>query len=519
MASMTGTKKQTKLWRGGSITMGMTTEELQKFLQEHPGIQSLENQALVVEPAVKAWNSGLCEDASRALDSNIEIPAPAGLEYYGFQKAGIEYASKRAMTLVADEQGLGKTLEGVGLSNLLPEIKKVLIVCPASLKINWKREWEKWDVKDLHVEIVKKQFLPADVYVLNYDILKKWRKEVREIEWDLLIADEAHFLRSVKAQRTREVLGGIKRDAKKTIVERISPIPAKRRLFLTGTPLNKPKELWPMLQVLDPNGLGANWYSYAKRYCGLWEIKDRTGKRIGWKWDGATNLEELQERLRASFMVRRLKKDVLTSLPPKIRQVISIEPSSSLKKLIATEILSYEKYKDTLENNQNPPAFSAMAQIRKEVGIAKVPFCVEHIKEILNEREKIVIFGHHHSVLDKLQEAFGESAVRVDGRTPLDERQRSVDRFQTDPTCHIFIGGVQAAGTGITLTASSTVVFVELDWTPGNVSQAEDRCHRIGQKDCVTVQHIVLAGSLDERLAAVVIEKQGIIDAALDTEK
>lgn len=393
----------------------------------------------------------------------------------------------------------------------------MLIICPASLRINWRREFEKWDVKDLYVSIAQKEFPTADVVIVNYDILKKWRKEVREIEWDLLIVDEAHFLKSAKAQRTREVLGGIKRDKDRNIVDRVSPIPAKRKLFLTGTPvLGRPKDLWSICQALDPNGLGADWYSYAKRYCGLWEIKNREGKRIGWKWDGATHLEELQERLRASFMVRRLKKDVLTSLPPKIRQVISIEPDAKTKRLIATELLSYEEYGKQLKEGENPPAFTAMAQARKEVGIAKVPFCVDHITEILNEQEKIILFAHHHEVLDALQSEFGEISVQVDGRVSLDDRQKAVDRFQGDPTCRVFIGGIQAAGVGLTLTAASTVIFLELDWTPGNISQAEDRCHRIGQKDCVTVQHIVLAGSLDERLAAVVIEKQEIIDKALD---
>jgi SWI/SNF-related matrix-associated actin-dependent regulator 1 of chromatin subfamily A len=143
---------------------------------------------------------------------------------------------------------------------------------------------------------------------------------------------------------------------------------------------------------------------------------------------------------------------------------------------------------------------------------------VDHITEILNEQEKIVLFAHHHEVLDALQSEFGEISVQVDGRVSLDDRQKAVDRFQGDPTCRVFIGGIQAAGVGLTLTAASTVIFLELDWTPGNISQAEDRCHRIGQKDCVTVQHIVLAGSLDERLAAVVIEKQEIIDKALDKE-
>lgn len=496
--------------------MGMTNEEKQKFLAEHPGITIAEAPKVTESGNLAATDIA---DASRALDSDIEIPAPCGLEFYPFQKAGIEYASKRAMTLIADEPGLGKTLQSVGVSNLLPEIRKILIICPASLKINWKREWEKWDIKDLHVEIVKKQFLPADVYVLNYDILKKWRREIRETEWDLLVIDESHFLKSAKAQRTREVLGGIKRNADREIVERVTPIPATRRIFLTGTPIiNKPKELWPMLQSLDPDGLGNNWYNYAKRYCGLWEIKDRSGKRIGWKWDGATNLLELQNRLRDAFMVRRLKQDVLTSLPPKVRQVISIEPSPGMKKLVAKEMQTYEQFAAELQEDMNPPEFSAISKVRKELGIAKVPFVIDYLKEILNESGKIVVFAHHHQAIESLSDAFQDICVTLTGETSLQDRQLAVDRFQKEDGIKLFIGSIQAAGVGLTLTAASIVIFAELDWTPANLTQAEDRCHRIGQAQCVNVYHVVLAGSLDERIATAVIRKQEISDSALDKE-
>jgi len=356
---------------------------------------------------------------------------------------------------------------------------------------------------------------------VNYDRLKKFRREIREIEWDLLIVDEAHFLKSSKAQRTREVLGGIKRNADREIVDRTSAIPAARRLFLTGTPIvNKPKELWPMLQSLDPEGLGANWYNYAKRYCALWELKDRSGKRIGWKWDGATNLPELQDRLRSAFMVRRLKCDVLTSLPAKIRQVVSIEPSTTLKKLIASEISSYEVYAKQLKDTTSSglASFQTGSSVRKQLGLAKVKFAVEHLKEILNEKDKVVVFAHHLEVLDRLAGEFPDECVQLDGRTSMDARDQAVRAFQSDSGIKIFFGGLQAAGVGLTLTASSTVLFVEFDWVPGNNFQAEDRCHRIGQKDCVNVQYLVFAGSLDERIAATDICKQEVIDAALDKE-
>ena len=273
-----------------------------------------------------------------------------------------------------------------------------------------------------------------------------------------------------------------------------------------------------MLQALDPTGLGSDWYNYAKRYCALWELKDRSGKRIGWKWDGATNLAELQDRLRASFMVRRLKQDVLTSLPAKIRQVISVEPTSALSKLITTEINSYQEYAEKLKDSTCFASFQTGSTVRKQLGLAKVKFVTEHLKELLNERPKIVCFGHHLDVLDKLAEEFPGECVQLDGRTNLQDRQQAVDTFQNDSRIKIFFGGLQAAGVGLTLTAASTVVFAEFDWVPGNNFQAEDRCHRIGQKDCVNVQYIVFAGSLDERIASTDICKQEVIDAALDKE-
>jgi SWI/SNF-related matrix-associated actin-dependent regulator 1 of chromatin subfamily A len=239
-----------------------------------------------------------------------------------------------------------------------------------------------------------------------------------------------------------------------------------------------------------------------------------------WKWDGADNLEELQELMRSRFMVRRLKKDVLTELPAKRRQVIVLEPKPQLAKLVAKEVITYNEHAEKLKAQDAPTElaleFEGLSDMRKKIAVKKVPYAVEHIKELLNETNKVVVFAHHHEVIDALHEAFGQSAVVIDGRVSLDERQKAVDRFQTDKDCQVFIGGIQAAGVGITLTSASTVVFVELDWVPGNVSQAEDRCHRIGQKESVLVQHLVLEGSLDERVVEVIIQKQEVIDKALD---
>jgi SNF2 family DNA or RNA helicase len=469
-------------------------------------------------------------EMSHAKDSSVVIPVPEGLSYLPFQRAGIEYASQRPLVLIADEMGLGKTVQAIGTVNADPNARRILIVCPASLKRNWRREWMKWDVKGLQVQIVDgttPQEFTGNVLILNYEILKAHRTQIKETgNWDVMIVDECHALKTAKTQRTLEVFGGklYERENRRKVKEEFFPIPANKKILLSGTPIvNKPKELWPLLQTLDPGGIGAkaNWHNYAQRYCKLLDLGKKTdpwgNEYTLWQWDGADNLDELQDILRERFMVRRLKKDVLTELPAKRRQIVILEPDTvTLTKLIAREAQAYADYEPDSFLGKPQPSIGEISVTRKKIALLKVKFAVEHIKELLNETEKLVVFGHHHSTLDALQEAFGESSVRIDGRVSLDDRQKAVDRFQTDPSCRVFIGGIQAAGVGLTLTAASTVVFVESSWVPGENSQAEDRCHRIGQRESVLVQHLILEGSLDERVVGVVIAKQEIIDAALD---
>jgi SNF2 family DNA or RNA helicase len=467
-------------------------------------------------------------EQSHAKDSDMIIPVPSGLELLPFQKAGVAYAAQRKTVLLADEMGLGKSPQAICTVNTFPDARRILIVCPASLKHNWRREWTRWDVKGLSVQIVdgtKPIEFTGQVVILNYDILAGHRVALKDSEpWHAAIFDECHYLKNGRTDRTLEVFGGIRRNPDRTIKERFAPIPARRVLLLSGTPLvNKPKELWPLIQAIDPNGLGANWFHYAKRYCEMvsWETPGPNGKpKTMYKWDGASNLEELQEEMRKRFMVRRLKKDVLTDLPAKRRQVIVLEPGKRLAKLVAKEVKTYEEHSAKLKTQDTPSElaleFQGLAEMREEIALQKVPFAVEHIKEILNEKEKVVVFTHHHSVTDLLSSAFGLEAVVVDGRTANANRQLAVDRFQNETSCRIFIGGIQAAGVGLTLTAASVVVFVELDWVPGNLSQAEDRCHRIGQKESVLIQHLVLEGSLDEHVVETIIKKQEIIDKTLD---
>ncbi len=360
--------------------------------------------------------------------------------------------------------------------------------------------------------------------IVNYELMTKWQNELRANEWHMMIVDEAHYVKNPTTKRAQEIFGRKKARVKETRDEAtgevtvktrppLEPIPAKRRLFLTGTPIvNKPIELWPLIQALDPDGLGSNFMRYAKRYCGAFH------NGFGWDFNGSSNLDELQEILRSKFMVRRLKKDVLKELPPKRRQVLVLEGGPGIKELLEKEKKTYDEYSKHLKDGDfETPEFGEMPAVRKAVAVAKIPFITDHVKLVLEEQDKVCVFVHHYEVVDALVAAFSDQCVSIDGRTKNEDRQVATERFQGDPNVRVFIGTIRAAGVGITLTASSTVVFGELDWVPGNVSQAEDRCHRIGQAGTVFVRHLVLEGSLDERMAQIIVEKQEVIDKALDT--
>lgn len=470
-------------------------------------------------------------EASRAVSADVTIPAPSGLSYLPYQLAGIDYMRQREGTLLADQMGLGKTIQLIGLINSDPSIRRVLIVCPASIKTNWARELNKWLVRKLKVGIAGPEWpRGCDVVVINYDVLRKFRSQIDRVQWDLLGVDEVHFVKNGKALRTQALLGKTDRDPAK----RIEPIKARRRVFMTGTPIvNRPAELWTVVKALDPRDLGSNFFAFHRRYTNAHH------NGFGWDFSGASNLEELQTKLRAKFMVRRLKDEVLKDLPAKRRQVIVV-PANGAAKTVEAERLAFERHRSTMEaanraaerarargdkdgydaavrtlRAANAVAFEEMAKKRHDTAVTKIPHVIEHLTECLEAEDKVVVFCHHHDVANALREAFPGAAF-VTGETQPHLRMDEVDRFQNDPDCHLFIGSIHAAGVGLTLTAAQLVVFAEMDWVPGNMSQAEDRLHRIGQTGSVLVQHLVFDASVDSYMAQMIIAKQEVIDQALD---
>jgi SWI/SNF-related matrix-associated actin-dependent regulator 1 of chromatin subfamily A len=527
-------------------------------------------------------------EASRATDAVVDVPVPAGQALMPFQRAGIAYALKREGALIGDEMGLGKTIQAIGFANATAP-KRILVVAPASLLGNWRNEIKAWQTLDLPIFVIRPNTAftgKADGwYVINYDIVGRYDAILKSTDWDLMILDECQYLKTRSAKRTLTLLGGSAKDEYGKRVK-IEGVAAKRRLALTGTPImNRPAELFPILHNLDPKRW-PTFSSFAKRYC------DGQANGFGYDSSGASRLDELNARLRETVMVRRLKAEVLTELPAKRRQIVTLDvEDEETRALVEREVETYERTEKAIAaaaadmaraevegdeiayntavgrlKEAQGIAFTEMAKIRHEVAVAKIPAVIEHLKTTTS---KVLVFAWHTDVIRALAEALdgdeekssgphrsggglfdgkrmdyqleGEChqaqcdapgirtsrqkssgafkrVVVITGETKVADRQSIVERFQTDPAIHFFVANIKAAGVGLTLTASSHVVFAELDWTPSSISQAEDRAHRIGQAESVLVQHLVLDGSLDGKMAKMIVRKQAIIDRALDAK-
>ena len=474
---------------------------------------------------LEAWDNRREEtiSASRASEppEGYSAPSPEDQSYLPFQEAGINYASKRKACLIGDEMGLGKTIQAIGTLNALPreEAFPCLIVCPAGLKLNWMAELDKWLTHDTKADIafisgctIPSSFPTADIVVVSYELLNRMMPHLQLRKWATLIADEAHYAKTLRYEK--KAWRGTKRaQALQQLTER-----ASRTMFLTGTPLDRPRDLWALLTMLRPDvWKRTGFYSFGVRYC--------AGKKTRWGWDftGSSHGDELQRKMRSTVMVRRKKDEVLKDLPEKTRQVIRLEPATGdllFEVEVADELrntVDYNEAVDSLVSPARSEAFERISKVRHDTAFRKLPRVAAFCRDLLEEEQKIIVFAHHKDIIDELQkEMKAFNPVVVSGATSLADRQEAVKTFQADPSVRVFIGQMEAAGTGITLTAARTVVFAELDWMPSRVTQAEDRAHRIGQRDNVQVYHVVLDSSLDARLAQELIRKQATADSALD---
>lgn len=400
--------------------------------------------------------------------------------------------------VVGDEMGLGKTIQAALAADALTDPdSRVLIICPASLKLNWRKEIHKWVGADASVCVVGAgKGIDADArwVVINYDIVPKFYDEMRALKYDVVVLDEAHYIKNPKAIRSLYTIGGtfLDKEADKRVkIDGLCAYAQKRVFPMTGTPIpNRMRDSFQLWRAIG-HPVAANKHVFEERFCN--GHHEYVGRKEVWVNDGATNVEELREIVAPVFLQRK-KSDVL-SLPPKVREFVPVEIDQR----------EYRKVMDHYRAKGNVGgecALECLTQQRMATGLAKVPATVEFISNCIEQGEKVIVFSKSTRVLDAIEKKMEKQAVvRLDGSMSQGARERAVEQFQGSEAIRVFLGQVDAAGVGLTLTAANRVVFNDMDWLPGNLLQAEDRAHRIGQDRHLNVTYLVADGTFDDDIA------------------
>ena len=409
--------------------------------------------------------------------------------------------------ILADDMGLGKTTATV-VGALETGSKKILVICPASLKINWQREISNYTDRSISI-IDGKKWEDADFIIINFDIIKNFHDVANKDEsiilkskFDLVIIDEAHYIQNAQAQRTKLINDFVK------IVDRL--------WLLTGTPItSRPINYFNLLNLIQ-SPVASNWMAYVKRYCNGFQFK--AGKRRIWNVSGASNLDELRERTQRQVL-RRLKENIL-DLPEKIITPVYLRLKSKEYEELMGEY--YDWYDKSGEADSLTLQFSKLVKVRQVIAKEKINATIELIESVLEQDKKIIVFTNFTNSLELILEKFGKQAVRVDGSCSQKERQLAVDEFQNNEKIKVFVGNIKAAGVGLTLTAGEVVIMNDLSFLPSDHSQAEDRAYRIGQKNSVLVYYPIFDNTIEGIVYDILQKKKNIFETIMgdriDTE-
>jgi SWI/SNF-related matrix-associated actin-dependent regulator 1 of chromatin subfamily A len=421
------------------------------------------------------------------------------------QKVAIEKLLANDKFILADDMGLGKTTSAV-IASLETGSKKVLIVCPASLKINWDREIKNYTDRKVLIVEGRKWGSTFDYYIINYDIIKNYHstdnsedsddyKLLVNAGFELAIVDEAHYISNNTAQRTRLL---------NDVLEKIP-----RVWLLTGTPMtSRPINYFNLLKIVE-SPLTLNWQSYVRRYCAGYQF--RVGNRKVWNTSGASNLDELREQTK-NLILRRMKTDIL-DLPEKMISPLFLELTSKMYDEELEEfmrITSDNKEKETISVTLN-----RLMKIRQLISFEKIPYTCEIIDKCIEQGKKVIVFTNFTMTLDMIHEKYKKNSVVLDGRMSKEKRQDSVDKFQTQDKIKVFISNIVAGGVGITLTAAEVVIMNDLSFVPAHHSQAEDRAYRYGQKNSVLVYYPIFENTIEKIIYNILQKKKGIIDQVM----
>jgi superfamily II DNA or RNA helicase len=437
--------------------------------------------------------------ASRATTGEpiAEVAAVLGGELAPFQWAGVRYALDARRVFLADEQGLGKTVEALATLEA-DDAYPAVVVCPASLKLNWQRETQRWlphrSVAVIHGRVPVPP--TAEITILNYEIVAAHREALARLHPSALVVDESHLCKNPQAKRTQAV---------RRLAEAIGP--DGLRLALTGTPvLNHAEELISQLRVLG-------------------RLEDfGSGARFKRQFRGRLSEERLHWHLRRRCFVRRLKTEVLPQLPAKRQVVVPVELDNEREYRLAEEdVIAWlrEQPLDLRELNARIAStlraerLAQIGTLQRLAARGKLNAALAWIHDFLASGEPLVVFARHVEVQTAVLERFPH-ALHIMGRDTIIERDEAVRAFQDPDGPQLIVAATRVGAQGITLTRASNVAFLELEWTPALHDQAEDRCHRIGQRDAVTAWYLLAAETVDETMAAVIQRKRGLIAAVTD---
>jgi SWI/SNF-related matrix-associated actin-dependent regulator 1 of chromatin subfamily A len=421
------------------------------------------------------------------------------------QKIAIEKLAGSKRFILADDMGLGKTTATI-IAALETGAKKILIVCPASLKINWQREIENYSDRPVFIAEGKKFSTESDFVIVNYDILKNFHDTKDKSEslllksnFDLVILDEAHMVSNAQAQRTKLINHFAKN--------------INRVWLLTGTPMtSRPMNYYNLLNLIE-SPVAQNWMAYAIRYCQGYQFT--AGKRKVWNVSGASNLEELRDRT-SKQILRRLKEDVL-DLPDKIITPVYLRlQSKEYEELMGEYYDWYDKNPD--ESSSLTVQFSKLMKVRKVIANEKVKQTIEFAENIIEQGKKVIIFTNFTDTLQSIYQHFGKKAVYLDGSCSNSVRQQAVDQFQNDEKINVFVGNLKAAGVGLTLTAAEVVIMNDLSFVPAEHAQAEDRAYRYGQKSNVLVYYPLFDNTIEGAIYDILNKKKEIIRTVMGDE-
>jgi len=428
-----------------------------------------------------------------------------------WQPKAVEFLLANNRCILADDMGLGKTTSSI-IASLEAEAKKVLVVCPASVKINWKREIENYSDDKILIVEGRKWGSTFKYYIINYDIIKNFHttEKIEGIDdfqlianenFDLAIIDEAHYLSNTSAKRTKLL---------NDILDNIPKV-----WLLTGTPMtSRPINYFNLLKIIN-SPVVLNWQHYVRRYCKGFQFTTRNpdgspGRKV-WSTSGHSNLDELRERTKG-LVLRRLKTEV-PGLPEKIIIPRFLEMRSTFYDEELEEFMRIsqeERGKESISIT-----IARLMKVRQVIAYEKVPYTCELIDEFIEQGKKVIVFNNFSMPIDMIQEKYPKNSVTLDGRMTQARRQVSIDRFQQDPKIKIFNAQIIAGGVGINLTAAEGVIMNDLSFVPSHHSQAEDRAYRQGQKNNVLVYYPIFENTIEQIVYNILQAKKDVIDQVM----